>query len=58
MRMLFSDNLDTGGGSELLDNPYKMESSTFKNKDWYGFLTVFLTYDFGLRDCKCNKDDK
>jgi len=55
MRKLFGDQLDTAGGNHLLDDPYGTGGSTWKNKDWYALLTVFVTYDFGLRDCKCNK---
>jgi hypothetical protein len=54
MRKLFGDALDVSGGNELLDNPYDINGSVFKNKDWYGMLLISVTYDFGLRDCNCN----
>ena len=57
LRKLFGDGLDVSPGNNLLDNPYKMESGWFKNKDWYSMLTIFVTYDFGLRNCNCNKKD-
>lgn len=58
IRKLFGDGLDTTGGNQLLDNPYQMTGGAFKNKDWYSMLTITITYDFGLRDCNCNKDKK
>ena len=57
IRKLFGDGLDTAAGNNLLDNPYAMESGWMKNKDWYSMLTIFITYDFGLRNCNCNKVD-
>jgi len=57
IRKLFSDRLDVSKGNELLDNPYGMESGWFKNKDWYSMLMISITYDFGLRDCNCNRKD-
>ena len=55
IRKLFSDRLDVSGGNELLDNPYGIESSLIKNKDWYSMFTIGITYEFGLRYCNCNK---
>ena len=57
VRKLFSDRLDVSGGNELLDNPYGIESGLLKNKDWYSMLMIGITYDFGLRNCNCNKKD-
>jgi hypothetical protein len=57
IRQLFTDALDVGGDNKLLDNPYKMESSPIKNKDWYSMLMISVSYDFGLRDCNCNRKD-
>ena len=54
VRKLFSDRLDVGGGSELLDNPYGIESGWLKNKDMYSMLTIGVSFDFGLRNCNCN----
>jgi hypothetical protein len=58
VRKLFSDGLDTMGDNQLLDNPYQITSGMFKNKDWYSMLVITVTYDFGLRDCNCNKDKR
>lgn len=55
-RKLFGDNLDKTGDNSLLDNPYKMNSSAFKNKDWYSFLLLSVTWDFGPRDRPCNNE--
>lgn len=57
IRKLFGDGLDTAGGNELLDDPYDIGSSLWKNKDWYSMLVISVSYDFGLRDCNCNKKD-
>ena len=57
IRKLFSDRLDVSGGNELLDSPYGIESGWLKNKDWYSMLMISVTYDFGLRDCNCNRKD-
>jgi hypothetical protein len=58
IRKLFGDGLDTSKGNNLLDNPYDIGGSPWKNKDWYSMLTISVSYDFGLRDCNCNKNDK
>ncbi|MDR2384699.1 MAG: DUF6089 family protein [Tannerella sp.] len=58
IRKLFGDGLDTMGDNKLLDNPYQITSGIFKNKDWYSMLVITVSYDFGLRDCNCNKDNK
>lgn len=47
---LFGDALD----NKELKAPYKIESSVMKNQDWYTFMTLFLTWDFGPRNRKCN----
>ena len=57
IRKLFSDRLDVSGSNELLDNPYGTGSGWLKNRDWYSMLTLSVTYDFGLRNCNCNKKD-
>ena len=57
IRKLFGDGLDVSAGNDLLNNPYEMQSGLLKNKDWYAMLTFFVTYDFGLRNCNCNKKD-
>lgn len=50
MRKTFGDKLDGKG----LDDPYKIESSSFKNTDWYSFTMFSVTYDFGYRKKICN----
>ena len=57
IRKLFGDGLDVSAGNNLLNNPYEMESGWMKNKDWYSMLTIFITYDFGLRNCNCNNSN-
>lgn len=53
-RKLFGDNLDQNKNSNLnLDNPYKIESSFLKNKDWYSLTMFSVTWDFGLRKDPC-----
>lgn len=57
MRKLFGDSFDVMNKDGFsLDNPYGIESSTFKNKDWYSMTMVTLTWDFGIRiDRSCHK---
>jgi len=57
IRKLFSDRLDVNGDNDLLDSPYNIKSGLLKNKDWYSMLTIGVTYDFGLRNCNCNRKD-
>lgn len=54
IRKLFGDGLDISSDSDLLDDPYDIGSGFLKNRDWYSMLMISVTYDFGLRDCKCN----
>jgi hypothetical protein len=55
VRKLFGDNFDvTDDSNVLLDNPYQISGSFLKNKDWYSFLLLFVTWDFGLRCSPCN----
>ena len=54
-RKLFRDDLEvTNDNNRILDDPYGIGGSVFKNKDWYSLLMFSVTYDFGFRDCKCN----
>ncbi|MDR3308593.1 MAG: DUF6089 family protein [Tannerella sp.] len=53
VRKLFGDGLD----NKLLNDPYGTGSDLLKNRDWYVWMKVFITYDFGLRDCNCNKKE-
>jgi hypothetical protein len=58
VRKLFGDGLDVTNESNLiLNNPYGINGSVMKNKDWYPVLTFSLTWDFGLRNCQCNSKD-
>lgn len=50
-RKLFADNLE---GNAALDNPYGIKSSFLKNRDWYSFLLLSVTWDFGPRNRPCN----
>jgi hypothetical protein len=54
-RKLFGDNFDvTNDGNSILDNPYHIEGSILKNKDWYSLLLLSITWDFGPRSRSCN----
>jgi hypothetical protein len=55
IRKLFADDFDvTDDSNALLDNPYQISGSLLKNKDWYSFLLLSVTWDFGLRCNTCN----
>lgn len=55
-RKLFSDDFDAPSKKGFhLDNPYQIESSALKNKDWYSLLMITLTWDFGPNDRKCEQ---
>lgn len=58
-RKLFSDSFDSPNRNSKpdLDNPYGVESSMLKNKDWYSLTMITLTWDFGLRVCPCLNTD-
>jgi hypothetical protein len=59
VRKLFGDRLDvTGEDNDLLDNPYQISGSALKNKDWYSFLLLSVTWDFGLRCSPCNNSSQ
>ncbi|MDR0422562.1 MAG: DUF6089 family protein [Proteiniphilum sp.] len=55
-RKLFDDDFDvtekTTGWN--LDSPYGIKSSVLKNRDWYSFTMVFLTWEFSLREDPCH----
>lgn len=54
-RKLFGDGFDvTDEGNAMLDNPYHISGSFLKNKDWYSFLLLSVTWDFGPRNRPCN----
>ena len=54
---LFSDSFDAPDKNGFnLDNPYKIRSGTFKNKDWYNTLMFSVTWDFGPNDRKCTNE--
>ena len=46
--------LGDGLDNEQLNNPYDIAGSVMKNGDWYVLTTLFLTWDFGPRNRKCN----
>lgn len=52
---LFGDGFDAQDYNGFnLDNPYGIDSGLFKNKDWYNTLLISFTWEFGLRDGRCN----
>jgi len=54
---LFSDSFDAPDKEGFsLDNPYKIKSGSFKNKDWYNTLMFSVTWDFGPNDRKCTNE--
>ena len=53
MRKLFGDSFD----SKTLNDPMGVNSSFFKNKDWYSTFLLSLTWDFGPRDRACMNND-
>ena len=57
MRKLFGDGLDVTENTSVwnLDNPYNIESSPLKNKDWYSFTMIFLSWEFRLRKDPCHE---
>jgi hypothetical protein len=58
IRKLFADDLDvTDDSNTLLDDPYRVSGSVWKNKDWYSFLLLSVTWDFGLRCSPCNNSN-
>lgn len=54
-RKLFGDSFDVTSKNKdfSLDNPYKIKSNFFKNKDWYVLTMFSLTWDFGVRTKSC-----
>jgi len=56
IRKLFRDDLDVNSNA-ILDNPYQTGRNFLKNNDWYAFLLLSLTWDFGLRCSTCNNSD-
>ena len=51
VRKLLGDNFE---GNEVLDDPYKLNSSWLKNNDWHSLLMLSVTWDFGPRTRPCN----
>jgi hypothetical protein len=47
-----------GDGFDAVNNPYDIQSSVWKNKDWYVMLQVSVTWDFGLRCGPCNNEQQ
>lgn len=56
MRKLCRDDFDVTREKDgwNLDSPYDIQSSLFKNRDWYSFTMIFLTWEFGLREDPCH----
>ena len=55
-RKLFGDGLDvTDDSNRMLNDPYRIGGSVFKNKDWYSLLMISVTWEFGKRCGPCNK---
>jgi hypothetical protein len=55
VRKLFGDDFDvTDDSNALLDKPYQISGSPLKNNDWYAFMLLSLTWDFGLKCSPCN----
>ncbi len=55
VRKLFGDDFDvTDDSNSMLEDPYQISSSWLKNKDWYSFLLLSVTWDFGPRSKPCN----
>lgn len=53
-RKLFGDSFDvTNKDGFNLEDPYGIESSFLKNKDWYVLTMFSVTWDFGLRKKSC-----
>lgn len=56
MRKLFDDDFDvtekTTGWN--LDKPFNIESGFLKNRDWYSFTMIFLTWELGTREDPCH----
>lgn len=54
-RKLFNDSFDVPDRNTKpdLNNPYKIDSSLFKNNDWYSLTMFSVTWDFGTRACPC-----
>jgi len=57
VRFTTTDALDTPKGYTQLDDPYAIKSSGFKNKDAYGFLMFFVTYDISAICKTCHNND-
>lgn len=51
VRKLFGDGFE---GNDLLNAPYDINSDWLKNNDWYSFLQLSVTWDFGPRTRPCN----
>jgi opacity protein-like surface antigen len=57
VRKLFGDSFDSPDSEGFnLNNPYKINSGLFKNKDWYNTLMFSVTWDFGPNDRKCTNE--
>lgn len=54
-RKMLADDLDVTSPTDgwTLDAPYGIESSILKNQDWFTLTTIFVSWDFGLKNEKC-----
>ena len=54
-RKLFTDDIDkTDGSNKILEDPLKLNDSSWINNDWYTITGVFITYSFGDSKWDCN----
>ena len=54
MRKLFRDDFDvTNSSGKILDDPYGLGHSGFKNNDWYSLVFAFVTFDLIKIRGKC-----
>ena len=54
IRKLFDDGFDAPDQSGFnLSNPYQLNKSILKNRDWYTILMFSITWDFGPNDRRC-----
>ncbi|MDR0733736.1 MAG: porin family protein [Dysgonamonadaceae bacterium] len=57
VRRLFKDAFDSPDSEGFnLDNPYKIKSGIFKNKDGYNTLMFSVTWDFAPNNRKCTNE--
>ncbi len=58
-RHFFADKLDTlGTNSNILSNPYHVQSSWYKGGDGMIMITLGVTYEFSSRGSSCNMNEQ